>query len=297
MGDFILVRANGVPAYNFACVVDDHAMAITHVLRGEDHLSNTGLQILLYRALDLPLPHFAHHALILGKDRAKLSKRHGSTAVREFREQGILPEAMINYLALLGASLGDGAEVADREGIIDGFSLDRAGKSGAVFDEDKLLWLNAHYIHHMDPETLTGKLKPFLKATGLDPDGISRDRLRAMVAAVQDNLKTLADIDRYIRIFDPSRFSVSPEAATLLGAEDAQVVVNAARDALSVGATDYTGLIESIRRKTGKKGKDLFMPIRAAVTGRLKGPELEKIFALLDRETLEQRLTWPTIPS
>jgi len=297
MGDFIIVRANGVPAYNFACVVDDSAMAITHVLRGEDHLSNTGLQILLYRALGLPLPHFAHHALILGKDRAKLSKRHGSTAVREFREQGILPEAMINYLALLGASLEDGAEIADRESMIGGFSLDRAGKSGAVFDEDKLRWLNAHYIHHLDPETLTGKVKPYLAATGFDPDAISRDRLQAMVAAVQDNLMALTDMGCYIDIFDPSRFSVSPEATTLLGTADAQEVVQAAREALAAGTTDYADLIAWARHKTGRKGKDLFMPIRAAVTGRLKGPELEKVFALLDGEVLKQRLSWPPIPS
>ncbi len=142
IGDFIIVRSNGIPAYNFAVVADDHFMEISHVIRGEDHLSNTASQILLYRALGFAPPIFAHHALILGKDHAKLSKRHGAISVGAFRRRGILPEVLLNYLALMGSSFEGGREVASAGEIIEGFSLDRTGKSGAVFDEEKLLWLN-----------------------------------------------------------------------------------------------------------------------------------------------------------
>ena len=154
IGDFIIVRSNGMPAYNFAVVIDDHLMAITHVIRGEDHLSNTALQIMLYRAFGFEPPTFAHHCLILGKDHAKLSKRHGSVSVGEFRKQGFLPEALINYLGLLGSSFTDGREVFSQSEMIEAFSLERASKSGAVFDEEKLRWLNAIYIRSLATDDL-----------------------------------------------------------------------------------------------------------------------------------------------
>ncbi|HRR42783.1 MAG TPA: glutamate--tRNA ligase, partial [Syntrophales bacterium] len=141
IGDFIVLRSNAVPAYNFAVVIDDYLMKVSHVIRGEDHLSNTAAQLMLYAAFGFTPPVFAHHALILGKDRAKLSKRHGSVTVREFRRQGILPEAMVNYLALMGSSYGEGREVMTLAEIVNEFSLDRIGKGGAVFDEEKLDWL------------------------------------------------------------------------------------------------------------------------------------------------------------
>ncbi len=166
MGDFIIVRSSGMPAYNFAVVIDDHLMNITHVIRGEDHLSNTALQIMLYQAFGFELPAFAHHSLILGKDRAKLSKRHGSVSIGEFRRQGILPEAMINYLGLLGSSFTDDREILSREEMIAGFALERASKSGAIFDEEKLRWLNAIYIRNCKTEDLIKRLNPFLENTG-----------------------------------------------------------------------------------------------------------------------------------
>ena len=172
IGDFIIVRSNGIPSYNFAVVIDDHLMEITHVIRGEDHLSNTAIQILLYGALGFTPPSFAHHSLILGRDRSKLSKRHGSVSVREFRKKGILPKALLNYLSLLGGSLGEGKEFASLDEIIDMFSLERAGKSGAIFDESKLKWLNAMYIRDCDVETLIELLSPFLKKAGYDPESL-----------------------------------------------------------------------------------------------------------------------------
>ena len=294
IGDFIIVRGNGIPAYNFACVIDDHIMEISHVIRGEDHLSNTALQHLLYQALGLNPPRFAHHALILGKDRSKLSKRHGSVAVREFKEKGILPQVMINYLALLGASLGEGREICTASDLIGLFSLDRAGKSGAIFDEDKLRWLNAIYIHHMDKTALTAHLKPFIAAAGIDPSSTDEKRLVQIVEAIQENLMTLADIAEYLPIFDDERFGLSSEASRVLETEDARRVLQVLRKALFDTKDEETDLygrvLATIKQETGLKGKALFMPLRAAVTGRIRGPELEKIFALLGKSSLEKRL-------
>ncbi len=294
MGDFIVVRSNGIPAYNFAVVVDDHLMRISHVIRGEDHLSNTALQLLIYQALGLTPPRFAHHALILGKDRSKLSKRHGSVAVREFREKGILPEALLNYLALLGGSLGTGREVCSREEIAAEFSLDRAGKSGAIFDAEKLKWLNGLYIRQADLRQLTGRLLPFMKAAGYDVDRLDLSWLQGVVGAVRDDLATLAYIGDRIGIFFDGKYAVSPEAREILRQEDARVVVRRLREAIERSGDRNEGLYRSvtatIRDATGFQGKKLLMPIRAAVTGKTRGPELDRIFSLLSRESLLFRI-------
>ena len=294
IGDFIIVRGNGIPAYNFACVIDDHLMDISHVIRGEDHLSNTALQHLLYRALGFAPPLFAHHALILGKDRAKLSKRHGAVAVREFKAKGILPEVMLNYLALLGASLGEGKEVCDKEEITARFSLDRAGKSGAIFDEDKLRWLNALYIHHQDTPSLLEHLKPFMADAGYDPAKMDAERLTRIVSTVRENLMTLADIGDYLDIFNDDRYDISGEAAHLLESEGARGVLQALRKALDSLEDDETDLygqtIAVVKEKTGLTGKAIFMPIRTAITGRTRGPELDKVFAILGKASLLKRL-------
>ncbi len=232
IGDFIIVRSTGIPAYNFAVVIDDHLMEITHVIRGEDHLSNTAIQILLYRALDFTPPLFAHHALILGKDRSKLSKRHGSVSVREFRNKGILSEALINYLSLLGGSLGEGKEVASVEEIINMFSLDRAGKSGAIFDEDKLKWLNAIYIRNYDVDKLTELLLPFIKEAGYDSALPDRDWLHQVVDALKDNLVTLADIGEYLEIFVDEKYRISEEASAILKGKTAAPVLKVLREML-----------------------------------------------------------------
>jgi nondiscriminating glutamyl-tRNA synthetase len=268
-------------------------MQITHVIRGEDHLSNTAIQILLYKALDFEPPVFAHHSLVLGKDRTKLSKRHGSVTVREFRSRGILSPALLNYLALLGGSVGEGKEVASMEEIINMFSLDRAGKSGAIFDEAKLEWLNAIYIRNCDVDKLTELLLPFIREAGYDVDLMNRGWLRQVVEALRDNLVTLADIGLYMDIFIDDKYSISDEARAILG-EDTAAVVKVLRDELTQEKMPerdfYHDLIKSVRRKTGLKAKNLFLPIRAAVTGRTSGPELEKVFAILGKESIVRRL-------
>lgn len=291
IGDFIIVRSSGIPAYNFAVVIDDHLMAITHVIRGEDHLSNTAMQLLLYKALNFEPPGFAHHALILGKDRAKLSKRHGSVAVREFREKGILPEALINYLALLGGSIGEGREVCSIDEIIGSFSLDQAGKSGAVFDEDKLKWMNAIYIRKDNACNLADRMLPYLERAGYEAGTIERSRIESIADALRDNLVTLSDITSYMDIFFDDRYQITAEALKIIESAESRPVLERLRDMLGDGGEDisYQNITGRIGKATGLKGRKLLMPVRSALTGMVKGPELDKVFRLLSRESLLKR--------
>lgn len=308
IGDFIIVRSNGIPSYNFAVVVDDHFMEISHVIRGEDHLSNTAAQLLLYRALGFIPPVFAHHALILGKDHAKLSKRHGAVSVREFRRRGILPEVLLNTLALLGSSFGSGREVVSAGEIVEGFSIERTGKSGAIFDMEKLLWLNGIYIRRLEPAVLTDRLIPFILAAGYDERSFGRERLEEIVAAVRDSLPTLADIGGLLEIFSDERYRIDEEAALLLRGDDAKQVLTELRELLDgrgdpeeavaagvpadrAGLSEpFAALLERIGERTGMRGKKLYLPIRAAVTGRLHGMELDRIFTLLSPTSLRKRV-------
>jgi len=294
IGDFIIMRSNGIPAYNFAVVIDDHLMDITHVIRGEDHLSNTAMQILLYKALGFIPPLFAHHSLILGRDRTKLSKRHGAISIREFRDKGFLPEALLNYLALLGSSLDGGKEIASLNEIKDMFSMEKAGKSGAVFDEDKLKWINGIYIRNHTIDSLTERLVPFISDRGYDIDTLDRSWLCRVVDAVRGNLVTLADIGENLEMFIDDRYSVSDEADALIRQHNAKKVICALRDILkqedAVGENLYSDVVRMLHEKTGMKGKALLMPVRAAITGRTSGVELDKIFSILGKESIRKRL-------
>lgn len=300
MGDFIVVRSNGMPAYNFAVVIDDSLMAITHVIRGEDHLSNTALQIMLCRALGFEPPVFAHHCLILGRDHAKLSKRHGSVAVGEFRRRGFLPEALLNYLGLLGSSFADAKEVLSRDEMVAAFSLERASKSGAVFDEDKLSWLNALYIRNLSVDDLVERLRPFLREAGCAEEKIDPRRLGEIVAAVQGELTTLAGIGGHIDLFFDDRYVLTPEAKAVLASDRARQVVSSFKEYLekASGAPReiYAAAIQYAREKSGAKGRDLFLPVRAALTGRLSGPELDRVFAILGPASARERLQRLALP-
>ena len=293
MGDFIIVRSNGMPAYNFAVVIDDHRMAVTHVIRGEDHLSNTALQIMLYRALGFEPPAFAHHCLILGKDHAKLSKRHGSVSVGEFRRQGFLPEALINYLGLLGSSFAGGREILSRDEMIDAFSLSRASRSGAVFDEDKLRWLNAAYIRNTSTDDLLQRLEPFLRDADYHPESLDAAWLKNVLETVKGELTTLAEIGDHIDLFFDERYSLSDEAGKLLAAPGAREVVGAFGEYLERAQDDpgnvYAAAIRHAKEKSGVAGRNLFMPVRAALTGKLKGPELDRIFVVLGVDSARRR--------
>ena len=294
IGDFIIVRSNGMPAYNFAVVIDDHLMNITHVIRGEDHLSNTALQIMLYKAFGFEPPVFAHHSLILGKDRTKLSKRHGSVSIGEFRRQGILPEAMINYLALLGSSFTDAREVLSREEMIEGFALERASKSGAIFDEEKLRWLNAIYIRNCKTDDLIERLKPFLEQSGFKSEIMSSEWFKQVIELVKTDLITLVEIESHISIFFDDKYKLSSEAEEMLANDTARKVVRTFTEYLATHDAElqniYSSAVKYTKEKTGAKGKELFMPIRAAITGKIHGPELDKVFAVLGKDVSLRRL-------
>jgi glutamyl-tRNA synthetase len=296
IGDFIIVRSNGMPAYNFAVVIDDHLMAITHVIRGEDHLSNTALQIMLYRAFGFEPPTFAHHSLILGKDRSKLSKRHGSVSVGEFRKQGILPEALLNYLGLLGSSFTEGREILSRDEMIADFTLTRASKSGAIFDEEKIHWLNAIYVRNCDTEDLTKRLLPFLQQAGYQTDTLDARWLKNVIDTIKNDLIKLTDIGGHISFFFDEQYELTDAAKQILAGENARKVVRAFGEYLvsAQGLPEdlYTGAIKYAKEKSGVKGRDLFLPVRAALTGKIKGPELDRVFAILGRDSACKRLQW-----
>jgi len=203
LDDFIIARSDGYPTYNFAAVVDDAAMGITHVIRGDDHLSNTPRQILLYQALGYPLPEFAHIPMILGPDRTRLSKRHGATSISAYREMGYLPEAMVNYLVRLGWSHGD-QEIFTLEEMIRYFSLEKVGKTPAIFDPQKLEWVNAHYIKTLASSYLVDQMRPFWIQTGIAKEELEaapQGWLGSIVDALRERARTLAELAQSSRYF------------------------------------------------------------------------------------------------
>ena len=261
LGDFILVRTDGLPTYNFAVVVDDHDMRITHVVRAQEHLTNTHRQVLIYRSLGWPVPEFAHVSLILAQDRTKLSKRHGATSVSQFAEEGFLPDAMVNFLALLGWSTPDGREIFDRAYATEHFSFDRVNPADAVFDPQKLDWLNGQYIHAMTAEQLRPLVAPFFDAPWLT-EGIE---------AVKTSVHRLTQFREALRF-------VTDYAPPEVDRQFAEAVANELR---SHGVEDFKTMSEHLKSATGRKGKDLFQPLRLILTGMDHGPELVRAIPLL----------------
>jgi glutamyl-tRNA synthetase/nondiscriminating glutamyl-tRNA synthetase len=295
IGDPVIMRAGGTPAYNFAVVVDDALMAVTHVIRGEDHISNTPRQLLLYESLGFPPPTFAHLSLVLGPDHAPLSKRHGATSVAEFRSKGYLPEALVNYLALIGWSprgkAGDDAELMPIGELARRFSLDAVGLSAGVFDEEKLAWVNRHYLKTAAPARLAELSIPFFRNAGIDvaPDAQGLEVL-AMVLPVAS-----ASVDRLDQV--PARlsflFDFSPEAtlgdptiAAEMRTDGPRAVVQALAEQLAdaprLDRERFRAIAAAVKAKTGQKGKALFHPIRVALTGRAEGPELDLAIPAID---------------
>jgi len=294
IGDFILLRSDGSAQYNFACVVDDACMQISHVIRGEGHISNTYRQILLYEALELPLPRFAHLSTILGKDGAKMSKRHGATSIDEFRRQGYLPEALINYLTLLGwAPERDGQEILTPDDLIRQFGLERVNRSPAVFDPDKLNWSNRNHLKKADRSGLAGLALPYLRDAGLVPQESEPQADQWAVDCVEflinhvDKLEDLPVQFQSAFSFDPEAGLASPEVREILSQPGAREVIVAFADYLGerdfVDFETYRDAVNTVKAKTGQKGKNLFHPIRVAVTAKASGPELEKLIPLLER--------------
>lgn len=294
IGDFILVRSDGRATYHLAVVVDDGCMGITHVIRGEEHLSNTPRHILLFRALGFPVPGFAHLGIILGTDRSKLSKRHGKTSVRQFQEEGFLPEALVHYLAQLGSGSDTGQEAAGIDELIRTFSLDRISKAPAVFDEKKLRFMNNLYVRGMPLEELGDRVREYLKGKGFTPGELDHPKFQRYVEAIRENLGVLSDAEPLMSIFFDDRFGLdsgSEEALTKDGAADLfQEFRRSIESVDEVTPESYKSLVLEIGKKLGIKGKQLYLPLRAAVTGKTAGPELDRVVPLLGKETVLKRL-------
>lgn len=291
LGDFIILRSDGRPTYNFAVVVDDALMEISHVIRADDHLSNTMRQLLVADALGVAPPRYAHVPLVVGHDRSKLSKREGATSVAEFREAGYLPEALVNYLALLGWSSPKAQELLSREELVEQFTLDRISSSAAAFDGDKLDWVNAHHIREEPLERVVELAKPFLEAADLPTDD---PRLPAIVDLVRESATTLPDIAEEAACFFDGTYSVEPEARETLSGEGVGELLGALREELGEGEDPegeaFKSALRDVGKRVGRKGAALYMPVRAALTGRTHGPSLVAVAGLLGPSRLAGRL-------
>jgi glutamyl-tRNA synthetase len=295
LDDFVLVRSDGWPTYNFACVVDDLAMRITHVIRGDDHISNTPRQILLYRAFDTDPPVFAHASMILGPDGKRLSKRHGATSVEAFGELGIVPEGMVNFLALLGWALDGRTEIFTLAELERVFRLERVGPNPAVFDTQKLEWINAQHLKRLDEAERTRRVCAWLEQHGHDLSARSDEWKRAFVRALGDRLKTLADAADVgaFALEDPPAME-SAAWAELLAKPGSDTRLSALAERLE-GLTAWTlEALESATRalasETGVKAGDVISPARVALTGRKAAPGLFEVMWLLGRERVAARL-------
>lgn len=298
MGDYIIVKSDGIPTYNFAVVMDDSDMGVTHVVRGEEHLSNTPRQILIYEALGLPMPKFAHVSLILGKDRSKMSKRHGSTSVVAYRNQGYLPEALVNFLALLGWAPEGEEEIFTMEQLIEKFNLDRVSKSPAVFDMEKLKWINGTYIRNLAPDKLKSLALPYLQDAGFVGMNLTRseDAWVSLVAETLRNyLSCLEDIKERMEMFMGQYVTFeTDEAKQVLAGESIPRVINMfaakIKEAEVISPEVVKGILKQIRKDTGLGGSQVFMPVRVALTGQMHGPDLDKLAAILGKEVVINRL-------
>lgn len=295
LSDFVIIRSNGVASYNFAVVIDDALMEITHVIRGEDHLSNTPKQLLIYQALGFNPPYFAHLPLMLGEDGSRLSKRHGATATEAFKEMGYLPEAMVNYLALRGWSEGEGInkEMYTASDLIDCFSIKGVSKSSAIFDMQKLNWMNGIYIRQLPIDELVQLCLPFVEQAGYHIHDIVW--FRQVVQLLQERLEKLSDIVDQVRYFFVADFVLDEESQVVMKNDRVGDVLSSFADMLRDGGEhpvpeECSEKIKAVGKLLGVKGKGLFMPIRVALTGCVHGPDLPIIISLLGRDECVRRI-------
>ncbi len=298
VGDFVIVKSDGIPVYNYCVVIDDALMHITHVIRAEEHLSNTPRQIVLYHALGFDVPKFAHVSLILGADKKKMSKRHGATSVQQYRDAGYLPDALVNFLGLLGWTPNSDQEIFSRDELIQQFTLDRVAKNPAVFDIEKLNWINFHYMKQLDADQLLDVCLPHLQQAGYasqNPDAAEMQWLKDMVWAMREHVQYGAQIVDAAKVFFTDDFAPeNEETAAVLQEESAPAVLTMFHDELAaldeVTADTVQPLFKKIQKGLKVKGKFVYMPIRVAVTGVMHGPDLNVIVALMGREKVLARL-------
>ena len=290
IGDFVIMKSNGSPTYNFAVVIDDMLMKISHIIRGEDHISNTFKQILIYEALGAEVPKFGHLGMILAPDRSKLSKRHGATAVSEFVEKGYLTDALINFVALLGWAPSDGVEIKTVDEIAADFRINEVSSSNSIFEYDKLNWMNSHYIKMLDIGDLKERLKPFLSK--YDLSSMTDEQYTKMVEITREPLTLLSDITDDVAYFFGKDVEIDPQVqADVLDTETSQEVLKTFVEQ----AKDWEWTEESLHEKLeqfrgfykekGIKPKVTMWAIRAAVTGRTRGADMVGTLVVLGKDT------------
>ena len=294
VGDFVMLRSSGMPVYNFCCVVDDALMKITHVLRAEEHLSNTVRQMMLYEAFGYELPQFGHMSIILGPDKQKLSKRHGATSCNEYKNNGYLEAAMNNFVALLGWSSPKSQEILSMQELIEQFDTDRLNASPAVFDETKLLWVNATHLRALPNKELRARLEPFLKEANIELKGDDKwwDDLLNLA---KTSMHTLKDGMDFFRFLSHSLPTVTPEGKEAMTWEQSKKVVGEWKTRVSAFGSrymteaDFLKIQDEIKDALNVKGKFLFQPIRVGVIGTPQGAELKHLVPLLSKEQLVER--------
>ena len=300
--DLVLIKSDGYPTYHFANVVDDHLMKVSHVLRGEEWLPSTAIHVLLYQAFGWEHPQFVHLSIFLSPDgKGKLSKRHGATSVKEYRELGYLPEALFNFLLLLGWNPGNDQEVISKEEAIQMFSLDRVNASPVRFAPDKLIWYNGVYIRSLKPRDLAGRCLPFLQKEGLLPDPCPAERFEYLVQLmpmVQERLKLLTDISGWTDFFlreeipAPAKEMLVPkklDAPTTLRVLQALLeTIEKIPEAFT--ATDLEAALHPLPEKLELKMGDVFMPLRVAVSGKTATPGMYEMLQALGKERVIKRI-------
>lgn len=295
IGDFVIMKSNGTPTYNFAVVIDDMLMKISHIIRGEDHISNTPKQILIYEALGAKVPEFGHLGMILAPDRSKLSKRHGATAVSDFVKEGYLTDALINFVALLGWAPSDSVEIKTVDEIAKDFRINEISSSNSIFEYDKLNWMNGQYIKKMDISKLTDMIIPFL--SDYDLSELSREKLEKMVEITREPLTTLKDIQKDVPYFFGEDVPLD-EVKELLTTELSKNVLNKFMELAQKWNfnneqelhDDLQKLRDDFKANFGYKPKETMWAIRAAVTGRTRGADMVGILTILGKDKVLRRI-------
>lgn len=292
-GDFVIVRQDGMPVYNFVVVVDDALMKITHVIRGEDHLSNTPKQIVIYEALGFDIPQFAHLPIILGEDRTKLSKRHGAVSVRALKDEGYLSEAVFNALSLLGWHPRDEREILSKDEIFRQFKLEEVNKSPAIFDRAKLRWMNGVYIREiLDTDELTKRAVEFFEGFGYKADF---EYYKKVIEAIKDSIETLMDIKERARVFFVDEFMFDEEIVKEVRQDEnfykvIQSFYEKIKERDKLSKEDFKEISKEIQKELGVKGKALFHPLRIALTGESSGVGLDLVVDVIGIEKVKFRL-------
>jgi glutamyl-tRNA synthetase len=295
LDDLIILRSNGYPTYNFSVVVDDALMKITHVVRGDDHLTNTPRQVPIFQALGFPVPQFGHLPMILGADKTRLSKRHGATSIIAYKDMGYLPDAMVNYLVRLGWSHGD-QEIFTRQELIEKFSWDHVQKSAAVFNPEKLIWMNAEYIRTSPPGQIAQRLVPLLEASGLQDEvrTVSAEWLAQLVVLVRERAKTLTDMVMWVTPYFGQTVAFDEEAAKRFLTPAMAPVLSKLLARFEAFPTfskqEWEESFKKLVEEEGMKMGQLAQPVRVALTGRTASPGLFEVMEVLGRDRTLLRL-------